>query len=50
MKIINEVAIWMVAATTLIECYNNTLTVGILIFRIFLIVVNAVCIAMLDER
>lgn len=50
MKILNEVAIWMVAATILIGYFNNTLTYGDLIIRIFLIVINAVCYAMWDER
>ena len=50
MKILNEVAIWFVTASILIECYNNTLTYGDLIIRLFLIGLNAVCYAMWDER
>lgn len=50
MKILNEVAIWFVVASILIECYNNTLTYGDLIIRVFLIVLNVVCCAMWDER
>ena len=50
MKILNEVAIWFVTASILMDCYNNTLTYGDLIIRIFLIVLNAVCYATLDEE
>lgn len=50
MKIINEVAIWFVIATIIIDYYNNTLTAGHLIIRILLIVINAVCCVALDER
>lgn len=49
MKILNEVAIWFVTASILMDCYNDTLTYGDLIIRIFLIGLNAICYAMLNE-
>jgi len=50
MKILNEVAIWFVLATIIIDYYNNTVSVAELIIRIFLIGINAICYAMWDER
>ena len=50
MKIVNEVAICMLAVSILAGHFNGELTTGTLIFRIFLIVVNAICCAMWDER
>lgn len=47
MKILNEVAILMLVVSILID---NSLTDGDLIIRIFLIVVNAACCAMWNER
>ena len=50
MKALNEIAIWMLAASILIGYFNNELTNGALIFRVFLIVANIVCCAVWDER
>jgi hypothetical protein len=49
MKILNEVAIWFVVATIIIDYYNNTVSIAELIIRIFLIGLNAICYAMLNE-
>lgn len=50
MKILNEVAIWFVVATIIIDYYNNTVSIAELIIRIFLIGLNAICYAMLNEE
>ena len=50
MKALNEIAILMVVVSIIIGYSINELTVGDLIFRVFLIVVNIVCCAVWDER
>ena len=50
MKALNEIAILMVVVSIIIGYFINKLTVGDLIFRIFLIVGNIIYCSALDER
>lgn len=50
LKEINQIAIWLVSASIIMGYYNNELTEAALIFRIYVIVVNIICCAVLDKR